>query len=304
MFPHFLGIGAQKAGTTWLHKMLSMHDEIWLPPLKELHYFDRKFPAQEVGSAPISKPQQRIIAAHILTRLRRINPAKLREHLRVRKWPDLVWEIRFLTGDWSDEWYATLFESAGERLAGEITPAYSCLSERAIFHIHSLMPAAKLILLLRDPIERAWSHANMDLTHPTKRNARMVSGSEYKAHFNGSASRLRGDYLGIIRRWLTHFPEDQLYIGFFDEIASSPDNLLTSIFQFLGVSATASHIPHTIRTRINAGVHEKTIPSQLHQYLSTLYVRDLRELASQYESYPRLWLENCEMVLSSASSAS
>src|SRR5947207_15861690 len=38
--PDFLGIGAARAGTTWLHSNLRRHPQIWLPPVKELHYFD------------------------------------------------------------------------------------------------------------------------------------------------------------------------------------------------------------------------------------------------------------------------
>ena len=42
-FPDFLGIGAQKAGTTWLHENLRRHPELFLPEEKELHYFDRQW---------------------------------------------------------------------------------------------------------------------------------------------------------------------------------------------------------------------------------------------------------------------
>ena len=38
--PDFLVIGAQRAGTTWLHRVLRQHPALWLPPVKELHYFD------------------------------------------------------------------------------------------------------------------------------------------------------------------------------------------------------------------------------------------------------------------------
>jgi len=38
--PTFLGIGAPRAGTTWLHANLKKHPEIWLTPVKEIHYFD------------------------------------------------------------------------------------------------------------------------------------------------------------------------------------------------------------------------------------------------------------------------
>ena len=40
--PHFIVIGAQRSGTTWLHRVLSQHDKLWLTPVKELHYFDKQ----------------------------------------------------------------------------------------------------------------------------------------------------------------------------------------------------------------------------------------------------------------------
>src|SRR5438309_7414307 len=39
--PDFLCVGAQKAGTTWLYRELESHPDFWMPPLKELHYFDQ-----------------------------------------------------------------------------------------------------------------------------------------------------------------------------------------------------------------------------------------------------------------------
>src|SRR3954451_6343376 len=39
--PDFICIGAQKAGTGWLYEQLRAHPDFWVPPIKELHYFDR-----------------------------------------------------------------------------------------------------------------------------------------------------------------------------------------------------------------------------------------------------------------------
>ena len=41
MRPDFLFLGAQKAGTTWLHRNLCQHPEVWVLPLKKLHPYDR-----------------------------------------------------------------------------------------------------------------------------------------------------------------------------------------------------------------------------------------------------------------------
>jgi hypothetical protein len=49
--PTFLGIGAQKAGTTWLHRMLSLHPDIGMPEQKELHFWDRGTVDESAGAA-------------------------------------------------------------------------------------------------------------------------------------------------------------------------------------------------------------------------------------------------------------
>jgi hypothetical protein len=38
--PDFLCVGVHKGGTTWLYQQLDSHPDFWMPPLKELHYFD------------------------------------------------------------------------------------------------------------------------------------------------------------------------------------------------------------------------------------------------------------------------
>ena len=43
MLPHFLCIGSQKAGTSWLFEQIRQHPDIWMPPIKELHYFDHLY---------------------------------------------------------------------------------------------------------------------------------------------------------------------------------------------------------------------------------------------------------------------
>jgi hypothetical protein len=299
MLPRFLGIGAQKAGTTWLHAMLSAHEEIWLPHLKELHYFDRRFPINQTRTTPASTSRRGVILRHFSTHLRRFSAAKLKERLSFRRWSDLRWEYRYLTGEWNDEWYGSLFVEARGRLAGEITPAYSCLSDAAISHVHELMPDTKLILLLRDPVDRAWSHAKMDLGRRKLGRDQSISDQKYKAHFDSHASRLRGDYLGAIRRWRTHFSESQLFLGFYDEILTCPEDLLLRIYRFLGVSARRMNLPPMVRRRFNAGTKE-SMPPQLRHYLSELYFDDARALAAKYGTYPQMWLERCELVLGRA----
>jgi hypothetical protein len=60
-------------------------------------------------------------------------------------------------------YYSSFFLEANNKVKGEITPAYSILPVNRIRSIRAIMPEVRLIFLMRDPIERAWSHAVMDL---------------------------------------------------------------------------------------------------------------------------------------------
>jgi hypothetical protein len=276
--------------------MLSEHRQIWLPHLKELHYFDRKFPIGSFEAIAPARPSRSILSPQFSARLRRLSVPALMGHMRSLGRRDLTWEFRYQFGEPSDAWYASLFDNARDRVPGEITPAYSCLDDAAISHIHSLMPDARLILLLRDPIERAWSHARMDLAAFGRQPVRAIEEARYREHFASFASRRRGSYPAMIDRWLTHYPGAQLFIGFYDEILSEPEALLVRLFRFLDVSATSADIPPGVRTRVNAGPDEP-IPETLHRSLAQLYVDDLGELSRRFGSYPQVWLERCQRAL-------
>jgi len=58
---YFVGVGAQKAGTTWLHRQLQLHPQVGVPALKEFHYFDSVCPVrsgQSYGSPQVTKLRQ------------------------------------------------------------------------------------------------------------------------------------------------------------------------------------------------------------------------------------------------------
>lgn len=180
--PDFLGIGAEKAATTWLYANLQQHPEVFLPGRKELHYFDLHF------DRPL--------------------------------------------GDYA----ASFAEAKPGQVKGEITPAYGHLPARRIRFMRRVMPDVRLILLLRDPVERAWSHAVMDLADRKGRSIGEVPDEEILAFVTSDASIRRGAYATMIDRWLSSFPRDQLFIGFFEDVAKWPRRVLVDIFEHLGVS--------------------------------------------------------------------
>ena len=129
--PDFLCVGAQKGGTTWLFWQLDSHPDFWMPPVKELHYFDK------------------------LGRHDRVNPLRRRDERDVR----FLENLRSLSAQSSIdlENYGRLFQPKGPLLSGDVTPAYSMLDEEIIEQITTCFPNLKVIFMARDPVARAWS---------------------------------------------------------------------------------------------------------------------------------------------------
>lgn len=283
MFPHFLGIGAQKSGTSWLHKNLQHHPQIWFPPIKEIHYFDR------------SSTKPRVLQLNTLRYHRQFKQA----WRKVKKGQHIGWYWRYFFLPCNDHWYASLFSPKAGQIAGEITPRYSILAPETVGKIHSLMPNTKIIFLLRNPIDRTWSQAN--------RRARQV-------HFQGKHTdetvikqfmemddetpHRRSDYLSLLQLWETFYPTEQILIGFFEQIAENPRQLLSDLYQFLDVDCSEQYIPDSIHQKVHVG-HYSPIPAHWARYLAERYHEQLKLLHDRFDNHSTAsWLEVAEQYLS------
>ena len=136
--PDFIGIGAQKAGTTWLYDMLAQNPAIWLPPLKEVHFFDYL-------DAPQARRQRR--AAHIEKVADRFERGKLDKGSEGDGAAKAA-HLRSLLGDhmMTREWYGSIFDypDAKGRITGEITPAYLELDEKGMAALAGMLPKTKM----------------------------------------------------------------------------------------------------------------------------------------------------------------
>lgn len=215
---HFLGIGAQKAGTTWTYEQLHKHPQIFFPPHKEIHFWD-------------------------LHRERGI------------------------------DWYMSLFpDYPDDRIKnGEITPAYSFLPLDIITQIALHFPDIRLFYILRHPIDRAWSGALMAL-----RKAELLfeeaSDQWFIDHFKSKGSLKRGNYKACIDNWLTAYPQEQLLILNFADIAANPRGFLTTLSTHLGIDPDFfdTLTDQELSTKIYAGNGESIRPS-LRPILEDMY---------------------------------
>jgi hypothetical protein len=217
--PDFLCVGAQKAGTGWLFEQLCAHPDFWMPPLKELHYFDRLGRARVL---PIGKKRDRLETARKDAR---------DEH-----------DIRFLDAmqtlsnrsqiDLSA--YAALFGSKGSLLSGDITPGYSILSDETIARITGYFPKLKVIFIARDPVERAWSQLSMWVRNGLINRSDLNEPDAVIRNLQRPEVEARSYPSKIIARWRTHVRPELFQIYFFDDLKRSAAELRRSIIEFLG----------------------------------------------------------------------
>lgn len=282
MIPHFLVIGAPKAGTTWLDRNLRMHPEIWLPPEKELHYFDlpKNLPFTFFVFAPNRNDRY-----WVFNRLKR---AYLRAKLDL---DNATWYLRYYFLPRTDYWYSSLFTPNESQVAGEVTPHYSAMDELKIAGIRALSPDMKLIYILRDPIDRMWSHAAMSFSERFGYQGLDTMGEQAIAKYLRNPKHLiHAKYFENLQRWDKYFPQEQIFIGFFDEIIQAPESLLTTIFTFLGVTVSTEYISEIAQKRI-FGHDYPPIPRRIGASLAELLINDLENLHQRLDSpYTAKWL--------------
>jgi hypothetical protein len=267
--PDFLIIGAQRAGTTWLHQVLSQHPALWLTPVKELHYFD--------------KPDR--------TRTW-LDPYERR---RVRPKSYDLWHLKYLFGRRSDHWYTGLFHQAqvSGQLAGESTPSYAVLSDDALRSIRDINEDVKLIFIMRDPIDRAWS----TVTNAHKKSRISGLGVEEALAWAGSSKvRARSMYLDTITRVESIFSPQQLYCGFFDDLRDRPDQFVSQVLSFLNVDFGKAWAP-ILPKAVNTTGRSKPMPAEFARSLAEQYLPAVKELCQRFEGPPHQWRARYDALL-------
>jgi hypothetical protein len=281
--PHFIGIGAQKAGTTWLYRNLMAHPQIWMPDFKEVHYFDKRANwSPNIVRRVLGK---RRVDYKWRSRVRRLIRLHTIENFSVRNLSrDLVRHMR--SSD--DEWYASIFEPSNGRTTGEITPAYSVLDRDMVAYVHETLPDAKIIFFMRSPIERAWSQAVMSFDKAESGLANSVSRKRFMQRFDKRNNfRALTDYLRTLENWGSFYPEDRIFVGFLEDVHFFPEELLSRLYGFLGVD------PSFEPPSLNEKVHSRSagkIPTSLATHLAGAYREETARLAECFGGYASFWL--------------
>jgi hypothetical protein len=274
---YFVCIGAQKAGTTWLVRVLSHHDEVFITPVKEIHYFDHIAGLTQHLSARKRRSRFRKYFQRMWTQW-----GKWREHRSQGEW-----YRAYMQAELDDAWYASLFARRGsKKMAGEATPEYALIGEAGLRHLKSLSPDARIIFIMRNPITRAWSQL-LHQCRVRKLDANVLSVSEFLAITEEDRFEALADYLRVLDDIEAVFEPGQILIEFYEDIHADRTVALKRICSFLGVGFDADR-HGDLEKRYNPS-QTAHMPEDLHKSLGIKYRDMVREVEDRMGRVPVSW---------------
>jgi len=183
-------------------------------------------------------------------------------------------------------WYKSHFPfRTNSKITGEATPSYM-FHPKAAERVKSILPNVKLIVLLRNPIDRAYSGYAMGLRRKTdtaetfevavKRELEALQNQNDVDEYTQEKHELyyleRGKYYSQLLPWLAHFQREQFLFIKSENLFQNPENELIKVYEHLGISTL---LPKDLSKK-NAGKYDKISPETVHQ-LET-YFREENEI--------------------------
>jgi sulfotransferase family protein len=294
--PDFICIGMPKAGTGWLFDQLQYHPDFWMPPVKELHYLNRDTPRMRNVSKRLERAQQRGDSAKEKKRRK----DKPRRHKIANRRPGDERDLRFLEDAGAARGqpmdlarYASLFRHKGELLSGDISPGYCQLSDEVIQRIASGLPEAKIVLLVRDPVARAWSRINMSY-RDGKFDERLVDDPDgFRRYLEGSDKIQRRSLPSrIVENWQRCAPQLRFRHFLFDDIVDEPEKARAEILTFLGADPAKKSGELSAGYNRKASAKKLTLTADAKAVLVDHFRNELKFCAELFGGHARKWAAN------------
>ncbi len=231
-----LGVGAQKAGTSWLYWYLSQAQNADCGKVKEYHVWDPLY-LDELTAQP--KPGMK-------------PGTKKRIHLRqsMRADPGLYFD-----------YFAEILGQEDISVTADITPAYAPLPREAFERIQKGFARrdieVRVLFLMRDPLERCWSQARMNFykkRHPAIDFETTTEASDVlMAQYKDRRFSMRTHYEKTIETLETVFERKSIFYGFYEELFQAPR--LAEVSDFLGIETR----PELVSEQVNPGHQYKAL---------------------------------------------
>ncbi|WP_333715128.1 sulfotransferase [Yoonia sp.] len=288
-------LGATKAGTTWLYRYLHDHPDCAMPAVKEAHYWDT-FEAE--------RRDKQLTAFRV--RLREMRDDKTQAAKAGRGWQvdnmdrrinEMKALVAVLEGPRGDDaaYLGWLRQGrADARLVADITPNYATLDDATLERMRDAAPEAKFILLIRDPLDRLWSHIRMQARRQRQEHEKYEKKANnilYRILNRGQETHIleRGDYPKIIRKLRRVIPQGRLLIAFFEDLLT--DAGLAKVCAFLGIAPRQAQV----ETPVHAGP-EVVMLDKLRPRALGLLNEHYEWVARNVGPLPQRWQDNLGRV--------
>ncbi len=213
-------MGAARAGTTTICRVLEAHPQIYMSPIKEPHYFAM----YDISMSNIRKKVKHSLAQFNLDKYLHSEMATPVH--------------RYYISDWDQ--YLMLFRNAtAKQFAGEASPSY-LWAPHAAERIKEKLPNAKIIINLRNPVDRAYSHywleRKMNMTTKKFRDA-LEEDSKYPVLQWGATPMYieLGMYYDQVRNYLDLFNRQNVFISLFEDLKNDLAAFTNRLYVFLDV---------------------------------------------------------------------
>jgi len=251
-----LGVGAQKAGTTWLHEYLGSLPEVDLGFMKEYHVFDQ-------NHVQDTTPGRKKRLKNYLDSFFRTDSLSIRHKFR-RNHKHYFSYFRKLV-DGSSQVFIT----------GDITPSYAALPVKVLRYIKSQLEKngfrVRVIFLMRDPVARCIS-ANRMYSSPRLLESPGDGALEAELlakKYQQTRFQIRTRYDLTIINLEQVFTPGELYLGFYEELFS--DKAIAEICSFLELPFRPGNYEQVVHGTLVKSELPETIKAQVRSYYSQVY---------------------------------
>lgn len=315
--PDFFSIGPAKSGTSWQLHHFSRHPQIQEPLIKDLNFFDeadltsfiQNKKRGESSSVKYGnyfdlytgtnlKDFESVLSLRKIQQKENYDALVNLKNLRSLNFKAIKYGLRFralnreLNQKSLEGYCKNLFEPENGKISCDLSTNYFNLSQPAIRLVAENFPKLKIIIGVRNPVERRWSYLRMEQKNQEKNNKTMPIDPKM-AELPDPDS----DYKSAITNWTSYFPMKQIHFAFFDELEKDPINYLKAIYNFLEIDFKAEMVDSTYR---NKG-REVTLPKETETILRKNNLPQYEFLSAYFPDNPyiRNWKLDQEVKLRS-----
>lgn len=224
----FLGAGVMKAGTTWLYNILKDHPEIYFSPEKEIHFW-----ADSYGDSNYLSPINRL--NKVKTMLDRAsNQKNINQYRQLLRWTHI-----YLKQEIDEEWYQKLFilNKQENRYNTDFSNVTCHMSAEGWQKAKEISQQLRVIYVLRDPIERLWSHIKFHHQYAGKEmNFDEWSKKDFKYFIQRPHVWKNCEYAKWIEVMRNNLGDDEFKLLYFEDFRADPKGQFEVVEDFLGIA--------------------------------------------------------------------